>query len=65
LLQLPGFTDDLIAQLSNVKVNDISDFMNMDDDDRDRIMQIDENEMMQLAAVCNRYPVVEMAYKLS
>lgn len=38
LLQLPGFTDDLITQFSKVKVNDISDFMNMDDDDRDKIM---------------------------
>ncbi len=46
-------------------MNDISDFMNMDDDVREKIMQIDENEMMKLAAICNRYPVVEMAYELS
>lgn len=48
-----------------MKVQDISDFMNMDDDTRDKIMGLSEEEMGRLATVCNRYPVVELSYELS
>lgn len=39
--------------------------MNMDDDVREKILKVSEDEMQRLATVCNRYPVVEMAYTLS
>jgi hypothetical protein len=38
--------------------------MNMDDELRDKIMQVNDDEMEKLAQVCNRYPVVEMSYEL-
>ena len=34
--------------------------MNMDDGARAEILKIESKEMEKLAAVCNRYPVVEM-----
>jgi len=37
--------------------------MNMDDELRDKIMQVNDDEMEKLAQVCNRYPVVEMSYE--
>jgi len=36
---------DLIDELNRVKVQDISDFMNMDDDLRDKLMGISAAEM--------------------
>jgi len=36
--------------------------MNMDDNLRDEILKIEPKAMEKLAAVCNRYPVVEMSY---
>jgi len=36
----------------------------MDDELRDKIMQVSEQEMEKLASVCNRYPVVEMSYQM-
>ena len=35
--------------------------MNMDDDLRSEILKVEPKEMERLAAVCNRYPVVEMS----
>jgi len=50
--------------LKKANVQDITDFMNMDDELRDKIMQVSEQEMEKLASVCNRYPVVEMSYQM-
>lgn len=37
----------------------------MEDDQRNTIMRVTDQEMEKLADVCNRYPVVEMSYKLN
>lgn len=50
--------------MKKANVQDITDFMNMDDELRDKIMQVSEQEMEKLASVCNRYPVVEMSYQM-
>jgi pre-mRNA-splicing helicase BRR2 len=34
--------------------------MNMDDDLRDKLVQVSEEQMERLAGVCNRYPIVEI-----
>lgn len=46
------------------KVEDIVDFMNMDDDLRQKLLgdDIGEAEMAQIADVCNRYPNIEMDF---
>lgn len=62
LLQLPGFDQDLVDELLKVQVKDISDFLNMDDEVREKILQIPDAQMQQLAEVCNRYPIVELDY---
>ena len=41
-------------------VEDIADFMNMEDDQRDRLLNLDEDQMATLAEVCNRYPNLEL-----
>jgi len=61
LLQLPGFTTDLIETLKQkAQVEEIPDFMNMEDDLRERLVQVSEEQMEKLASVCNRYPIVEI-----
>ena len=62
LLQLPGFDQDLVDELAKVSVKDISDFLNIDDEVREKILQIPDSQMQQLAEVCNRYPIVELDY---
>jgi len=66
LLQLPGFDSDLVETLKKkVKVEDITDFMNMEDEDREKFVPVSQKEMEKLADVCNRYPIVELKYEIS
>ena len=62
LLQLPGFDNELVEKCKKVNVEDISDFMNMEDEVRDRLLQVSTQEMERLANVCNRYPGVSLSY---
>lgn len=63
LLQLPGFDKDLVSTLkAKAKVEEISDFMNMEDDIREKLVTVSEAQMAKLANVCNRYPLVELKY---
>ena len=39
--------------------------MNMDDDLRQKILKIEDDEMAKLASVCNRFPAVEMSFTLN
>ena len=63
LLQLPGFDGDLVDQFKSHKVEDIVDFMNMDDDLREKILDMSGNEIEKLAQVCTRYPNVEIDFQ--
>lgn len=59
LLQLPGLTSELIDTLkTKAQVEEISDFMNMDDELREKLVQVSNDQMERLASVCNRYPIV-------
>ena len=60
LLQLPFMTRAMVERLKEVEVNDIADFMNMEDDVREKYVPLGQDKMAKLAAVCNRYPNVEL-----
>ena len=49
LLQLPGFDGDLVDSFKKHKVEDIVDFMNMDDDLREKILDMNGFELEKLA----------------
>ena len=64
LLQLPNFSQDLAETLKQkAGVEEISDFMNMEDEVREKLVKVSEKEMEELANVCNRYPMVELRYE--
>lgn len=64
LLQLPYLDKNMIERLkAEAGVEDIADFMNMDDSPRERLVPLSEQQMASLAGVCNRYPNLELAIK--
>ena len=64
LLQLPGFSLSLVETLKQkAGVEEISDFMNMEDDQRNELVPVSEDQMARLANVCNRYPLVEIQFQ--
>jgi len=38
--------------------------MEMDDDDRNTLLQLAESEMADVARFCNRYPNIELTYEI-
>ena len=45
-------------------MEDIVDFMNMDDNLRLKLLKVNDKQMAKIAEVCNRYPNIEMEFKL-
>ena len=60
LWQLPYFDQELIDKCKSVGVKEIMDLMNMEDKDRDEVLQMDESQLNQIADVCNKYPAIDM-----
>lgn len=60
LMQLPYFDFELVEKCKKLGVNDIPDLMNMEDEDRNRLLKLGAKELNDVAEVCNRYPFVEM-----
>jgi len=44
------------------KMESIFDIMEMDDDERNNLLQLSESEMADVARFCNRYPNIELTY---
>jgi pre-mRNA-splicing helicase BRR2 len=59
-MQLPYLTKPMIERLADAKVEDIADFMNMDDDQREKLVPLPSDQMSEVARVCNRYPNIEL-----
>ena len=62
LLQLPYITRGTVEALKDVaQVEDIADFMNMEDDQRAQFVSLSDEKMLEVANVCNRYPNLELS----
>ena len=46
------------------KIESIFDIMEMDDDERNALLQLSEIEMADVARFCNRYPNIELTYEV-
>lgn len=58
LKQLPHLTSEIIDQLKKKSVEDIADFMNMDDEERKNVLNLTENQIGDIVKACNRYPSI-------
>jgi len=64
LLQLPGVSAELAKKAAEAGVETVFDLMDMEDDDRNKLLGMSENKLAALAAVCNRYPNVSLEYEV-
>ncbi|CAD7928197.1 unnamed protein product [Amoebophrya sp. A120] len=66
LMQLPHLGPILSEKLKKAGVDDVFSFADMEDDDRNKVLgkAISDKQMKDIAAACNRYPSVELAYKV-
>lgn len=64
LRQLPHFTSDLIRTCQEKNVETVFDLMELDDDDRNKLLGLSESQMADVAKFCNRYPNIELTYEI-
>lgn len=60
LLQLPYFTHELIQEFKHQGVEDIADFMNMEDEDRKKLLKFNDRQIKEIVMACNRYPSIRI-----
>merc|ERR1719410_3994 len=64
LRQLPHFTKDLIDASIERGVESIFDIMELEDEDRNKLLNMTDMQMADVARFCNRYPNIELAYEV-
>ncbi|XP_043274954.1 putative U5 small nuclear ribonucleoprotein 200 kDa helicase isoform X2 [Venturia canescens] len=64
LKQLPHFTSETIKRCTEKGVETVFDVMELEDGDRNRLLQLTDAQMADVAKFCNRYPNIEMSYEV-
>ena len=60
LKQLPHLTSEIIDHLKKKGVEDIADFMNMEDEERKEVLKLNEHQIADIVKACNRYPSINI-----
>ena len=64
LLQLPHFTKELTSKFAEKGVETVADLVEMDDDERAATLAMNEEQLADVARVCNRFPSIDLSYEL-
>merc|ERR1712100_134295 len=64
LKQLPYFTDEVIERCKNADVDSIAMITELEDEERDSLLQMTPKQMMKVAEACNRYSDLEVEFQL-
>ncbi|RWS27216.1 U5 small nuclear ribonucleoprotein 200 kDa helicase-like protein, partial [Leptotrombidium deliense] len=64
LKQLPHFTTEIIQRCTEKGVESIFDIMELEDDERSNLLQLDDAKMADVARFCNKYPNIELTYEV-
>ena len=62
--QLPFFTEEIIERCKAHNVTRIEDITDLEDDQRNQLLQLSDRQMAKVAEACNRYPDIEVEYQL-
>lgn len=65
LKQLPYFTGEHIKRCTERGVESVFDIMEMEDDDRNELLQLSDAQIADVARFCNRYPNIELSYEVA
>ncbi|KAL3278293.1 hypothetical protein HHI36_013626 [Cryptolaemus montrouzieri] len=64
LKQLPHFTNEIIKRCTDKGVETVFDIMELEDDDRAKLLQLSDAQTADVARFCNRYPNIELTYEV-
>jgi len=64
LKQVPHFEPDVIKRCNDAGINSVYDIMEMEDAQRDELLQMDGRQMRDVAAFVNSYPTLDVSHEL-
>lgn len=64
LKQLPHFNADVVKRCQEHSVETVFDIMELEDEDRNKLLQMTDVQMADVAKFCNRYPNIELTYEI-
>eukprot|EP01133_Synstelium_polycarpum_P007678 gene7678-8985_t len=64
LKQLPHMTTERLARAKQAGIDNLFDLMSMEDESRDKLLQMTPREMSDVAMVCAKYPDIEVSYNV-
>jgi len=64
LKQLPHFTEEVIQRCKEKGVESVFDLMELEEDQRNELLQMSEKQRQDVAVVCNRYPNIDVNYEI-
>lgn len=62
LKQLPHFSNEIIKRCQEKSIETVFDIMELEDEDRTTLLQLNDQQMADVARFCNRYPNIEMNF---
>jgi len=65
LKQIPHFEPDVIKRCKDAGVESVYDIMELEDDQRSSILQMDVRQMRDVAAFVNSYPALDVNFELA
>ncbi|KAL4073668.1 putative RNA helicase [Scleroderma citrinum] len=64
LKQIPHFGAEVIQRCKEAGIESVYDIMEMEDDKRDELLQMDVRQMRDVATFVNSYPTLDVSYEL-
>jgi len=64
LKQIPHFNDAIIKRCQEKGVETVFDVIELEEEDRDKLLNLSEKQMQDVARFCNRYPNVELNFEV-
>lgn len=64
LKQLPHFNAEIIKRCTEKKIDTVFEIMELEDDDRIKLLKLTDEQMADVARFCNRYPNIEMRFEV-
>ncbi|XP_021900582.1 LOW QUALITY PROTEIN: DExH-box ATP-dependent RNA helicase DExH12 [Carica papaya] len=67
LLQLPHFTKELAKKCQEnpgKNIETVFDLVEMEDDERRELLQMSDNQLLDIARFCNRFPNIDLSYEV-
>lgn len=64
LKQVPKFNDAILARCKEHKVETVYDIMSLEDDERDEVLQLEDDDLNDVAMFVNLYPNVKLSFEV-